>query len=465
MSSTIDLFNLPTYRLTRAEQDDHDVHLYAEVCTPASACIHCHEVSLEGFGRRERHIKDLPMQGKRVGLYVDTRRYRCKACRKTFYEPLPDLAVGRDMTARLAHWIGKQSLKRTFLTLAEETGIDEKTVRNIFADFVIELEKQYQFETPKIMGIDEIHLTKPRGVITNIGSGTLLDLLPNRNKETIIKYLAGLKNPETIEIVAMDMWRPYRDAVELVLPHAMVVVDKFHVIKMANEAMEKARKGLRESLTDKQRRGLMHDRYVLLKRKSELTDKDYLLMDGWTKNYPLLGSAYALKEAFYDVYEATDANDAYQRYGAWRRSIPPELVGHFSDLVRAFENWQPYILNYFECGVTNAYTESLNNLIRVFDRAGRGYSFDVLRAKIIFTEGAHKHKLARPKFDRKPTVQRQKSEPITIKFYTGMDDNSAGYGIPEMKPEALPKPPMMEAPKNYGVDIEKMLKMLENGEL
>lgn len=63
MSSTIDLFNLPTYRLTRAEQDDHDVHLYAEVCTPASACIHCHEVSLEGFGRRERHIKDLPMQG------------------------------------------------------------------------------------------------------------------------------------------------------------------------------------------------------------------------------------------------------------------------------------------------------------------------------------------------------------------------------------------------------------------
>jgi transposase len=71
MSSTIDLFNLPTYRLTRAEQDDHDVHLYAEVCTPASACIHCHEVSLEGFGRRERHIKDLPMQGNHLASSTD----------------------------------------------------------------------------------------------------------------------------------------------------------------------------------------------------------------------------------------------------------------------------------------------------------------------------------------------------------------------------------------------------------
>ena len=358
-----------------------------------------------------------------------------------------------------------QKTERPILTGYEETGIDEKTVRNIFADFVIELEKQFQFETPKIMGIDEIHLTKPRGVITNIGNGTLLDLLPNRNKDTIIKYLAGLKNPDTIKIVAIDMWRPYRDAVELVLPHAMIVVDKFHVIKMANEAMEKARKGLREDLTSKQRRGLMHDRFVLLKRKAELTDEDYLLMDGWTKNYPLLGTAYDLKEAFYGVYEAEDANDAYQRYGAWRRSIPTELVDHFNDLVRAFENWQPYILNYFECGVTNAYTESLNNLIRVFDRAGRGYSFNVLRAKIMFTEGAHKHKLARPKFDRKPTIQQPKSDPRIIEFYTDMDVGSAGYGTPEIRPEKPPNPPKMEAPKNYGVDIKKMLELMKNGEL
>ena len=50
--------------------------------------------------------------------------------------------------------------------------------------------------------------------------------------------------------------------------------------------------------------------------------------------------------------------------------------------------------------MTNAYTESLNSLIRVMNRL-RGYSFEALRAKILFTEGAHKHKLSRPKFERR----------------------------------------------------------------
>jgi hypothetical protein len=48
--------------------------------------------------------------------------------------------------------------------------------------------------------------------------------------------------------------------------------------------------------------------------------------------------------------------------------------------------------------VRKSLRESLNSLIRVMNRLGRGYSFEALRAKILFAEGAHKHKLSRPKF-------------------------------------------------------------------
>lgn len=130
-----------------------------------------------------------------------------------------------------------------------------------------------RFDTPKWMGIDKIHLIKPRGVITNIENNTVVELLANRNKETIIKYLYQLDGKEHIQYVTMDMWRPYRDAVEDVLPQANIVIDKFHVAKMANEALERVRKSFRESLTPKQRRGLMHDRFVLLKRESDLNKK------------------------------------------------------------------------------------------------------------------------------------------------------------------------------------------------
>ena len=55
--------------------------------------------------------------------------------------------------------------------------------------------------------------------------------------------------------------------------------------------------------------------------------------------------------------------------------------------VKASRNWEDEILNYFATGkeVTNALTESLNRKIRDKNRDGRGYSFDVLRGKILFS--------------------------------------------------------------------------------
>ncbi|GLI04168.1 hypothetical protein YDYSG_01980 [Paenibacillus tyrfis] len=111
-------------------------------------------------------------------------------------------------------------------------------------------------------------------------------MLENRNKETIVKYLSRLPNKELIQYVAMDMWNPYKDAVKAFLPQAMIVVDKFHVVRMANTALEDIRKAHRKEIEPKQCRQLMRDRYVLLKRQYDLTAQDMLLLDLWTATIP-----------------------------------------------------------------------------------------------------------------------------------------------------------------------------------
>ena len=66
------------------------------------------------------------------------------------------------------------------------------------------------------------------------------------------------------------------------------------------------------------------------------------------------------------------------------------------------ENWHEEIFSYFDLmpnPVTNAYTECLNGIIKNINRDGRGYKFDVLRAKILFSEGTHK--VVTPKFNRR----------------------------------------------------------------
>ncbi len=256
----------------------------------------------------------------------------------------------------------------------------------------------------------------------------------------------------------MDMWKPYKTAVNAVLPQATVVIDKFHIVKMANEALEKVRKAMRADLTLKQKRGLMHDRFVLLKRERDLNDKERFNLDGWVKNYPLLGDAYRLKEAFYGVYDARSVDSAYSAYGQWQKSIPPELQIHFHDLTRAFQNWMPEILNYFDHPITNAYTESLNSLIRVMDRMGRGYSFEALRAKILFTEGAHVKQKARPKFERRSLPD------ISFSVLVDEDFETLAMSLP-MACEPVKQYDVAVEPINYGADISTLVRLIEAGEL
>lgn len=86
-------------------------------------------------------------------------------------------------------------------------------------------------------------------------------------------------------------------------------------------------------------------------------------------------------------------------------SVTHEVENAFGDLDRAWPNWQPYILNYFDCPgnqpITNPYTEPLNNLNRMMNRLDRGYSFVALRAKILSAKGAFKKEFKRSKFERR----------------------------------------------------------------
>lgn len=453
---TANILNLPSYRVLRVEETEHDYHVYAEAIQSLFFCPVCNSGQTVGFGRREQMIRDLPMHGRRVAIYIDTRRLKCRGCERTFYEPLPDVDGKRLMTSRLLKWVGRQSLKRTFTSVAEEIGITEGTVRLIFKDLVFELEKTVRFETPQWMGIDEIHLIRPRCVISNIHQRTIVDMLVNRDKKTVINYLYHLPGKQDVRYVAMDMWAPYRDACLAVIPDAQIIVDKFHVVRMANDALERVRKGLREQLTTKQRRGLMHDRFVLLKREREMTEQDRLLLDGWTANYPELAAAYRAKEDFFCIYDAKTPAEAMARYEAWNKGLLPEIREEFGDLIRAFSNWQPWIINYFNHPVTNAYTESLNNLIRVMNRLGRGYSFEALRAKILFTEGLHKRQMARPKFVRRD-VRAAESE--------GLANRMWGFSTGRTMDFAVDQQDDAGDAKNFGTDISTLAQRLEAGEL
>jgi len=154
----------------------------------------------------------------------------------------------------------------------------------------------------------------------------------------------------------------------------------------------------------------------------------------------------------------------------WQKSIPSEIAEPFAAIERAWGNWTMPILNYFNHPVTNAYPESLNSLISVMNQLGRGYSFEALRAKILFSEGTHKHKLSRPMFER-----RREPEPVEKGY--ALPGNVKNFEMGETLARMTPKPAPDPKPyipkstesekleKNYGADISTLIRMIENGKL
>jgi transposase len=360
------------------------------------ACEKC-GTNLYKHATRGRFYRDAPIRQYRVVIWLNARRYRCRSCKATFVQRVEGMDPTKSMTTRCVEWIRARCLRETFAHIAEEIGCDEKTVREIAHTYIKELNETYRPYLPEWLGIDETSLGGTnRCVLTDIGQRRPIELLRDREKETVTGWLYSFRDSSRLQGVTMDMWRPFKIAVSTVFPNVPVVIDKFHVLKMANTALDKVRTTLAKSRATEQGRQWMRDKALLRKRRYKLVPgltgspevDGQIKLNSWLEGEPELKEAYELKEALADIYEpGTSKYEAEIALDKWRNSVPKRLGGKgkpFQPLLTATENWRTEILAYFDHRQTNAYTEGLNSVIKVKNRQGRGYGFDVLRARILF---------------------------------------------------------------------------------
>jgi transposase len=157
------ILHLPDWRVVNVRETPEARWIEAEPTYVPDHCPACGTVpNLYGHGAKDQAFRDLPSLGKASSI-VKRKRYRCRNCGATFLLPLKEMDERRQMTARLVGWIKRESIRRTFASIAAEAGVDEKTVRNLFHEYTDEMAKQYNPLKPKWLGLDEIDLIrKPR---------------------------------------------------------------------------------------------------------------------------------------------------------------------------------------------------------------------------------------------------------------------------------------------------------------
>lgn len=375
--------------MTAQDMGDH-YQVEAEGGVAPTACPTCHSALYRHGSQRQTYI-DTPMHGKRVVIEIDRKRYRCKVCGKTLFEPLPAMDSKRLATTRMVQHIERHCLRKTFSELSREVGVDDKTIRHIFDDYVARLKETVVFETPEVLGIDELKIIgQYRAMITNGEKLALFDMLPTRNKADLLTYFKTMPGKEKVRILTMDLWNVYRQVAQDQFPGRMVVADRFHVVRMANDSIEKVRKAIRKGLETKDRLKLKDDRFVLLAREKNLDDKARAKLEKWTEMFPTLGAAYRAKEAFHDIYTHASRDDAQKAAQEWLQSVDKDVAWAFRETMGALQSWWTEIFNHYDFPTSNAYTESINNIAKGMNRMGRGYSFDVIRARLLFDDDARK---------------------------------------------------------------------------
>lgn len=429
-----DFLHLPSLRTLNAQDQGDHYLVEAEGGVVPTTCPTCTS-ALYRHGSQRQGYMDTPMHGKRVLIEIERKRYRCKVCGKTLFEPLPAMDSKRQATSRLITYIESHCTKKTFADLSREIGVDDKTIRHVFDDYVSRKKETVHFETPEILGIDELKIVgQYRAMITNVGKLVMYDMLPTRNKADLIAYFKQMPDKAKVKMLTMDMWNIYRQVAHDQFPGRLVVADRFHVVRMANNSIEAVRKAVRKGLSTKERIKLKDDRFVLLSRLHNLNDKAREKLVEWTALFPILGTAYAAKEAFNDIYRHTNKVDAQKAAEEWERSIDPSVDWAFREAKVALRSWWNEIFNYYDHPITNGYTESVNNLAKGMNRMGRGYSFDVIRARLLYDSDALKDaagtirkKVRRP---AAPMMEYLCSAPSSMKqrYETVIEEQTVLYG-------------------------------------
>jgi len=182
-----------------------------------------------------------------------------------------------------------------------------------------------------------------------------------------------------IEEVCIDMWRPYATAIAEKLPHAKLVTDRFHVMKLVNQELNALKKTLKKELPDEAK--ACH--YPLLKNEADLTEKQQGILEHVYEASPQLKEAHQLKEEFRTLFDKDHSlEQGAHELQKWIDKA--EKARLFVDAVKTIKNWFHSIVNYFHHRTTNGPAEGINNKIKVIKRMAYGFrNFANFRLRIL----------------------------------------------------------------------------------
>ena len=387
--------------------------LRIEIETRASRpdCAGCGTAAWD-HGQREVLLVDLPVFGRPARLAWRKQRWSCpnRSCPiVTWTEQDPQIASERcALTTRAARWatlqVGRHG--RAVSEVADDLGCDWHTVNDAVMLFgQVLIDDPARFGTVVAVGLDET-LYKREGryrkqcwstQIVDVQRCQLLDVVAGREAVVCCAWFAerSLAWRDGIRWATLDLSSSYRVVLNTMLPDATQVADPYHVVHLANVALDECRRRVQNETVG--HRGRKHDLLYRARRRLVMA-AERLTVDGHERLMGLLAAgdphrevwfAWNAKEVVRQIYDHTDPELAADWVDEIARdftdeNMPPEV----RRLGRTIGRWREQIVAWHQAHVSNGPTEAINNLIKRVKRTAFGFHrFDHYRIRALLYAG------------------------------------------------------------------------------
>jgi transposase len=330
-------------------------------------------------GRVERRFRSLPIGSRETIVALPIPRVGCEACGLVRQVAVPFADARRSYTRAFERYALDLSRRMTIRDVARHLGVSWDVVKDIQKR---DLGRRYA--RPKLKGlrriaIDEIAVGRGRRYLTvvlDLGSGAVVFVGEGKGGDALKPFWKRLRRARArIEAVAIDMSPAYRAAVAEHLPGAVIVFDRFHVIKLFNEKLSDLRRSLYRRATEEQKKVLKGSRWLLLKDPANLDperDEAARLAEALSLNEPL-ATAYYMKEDLRRFWAQADKATAGRFLDGWVGRAEASGVDMLGKMARTVAGHRAGLLAYYDHRISTGPLEGTNNKIKTMKRQAYGF--------------------------------------------------------------------------------------------
>ncbi len=381
------LFGLKLTRVIRFEFSDDGLVVDVAPRTRTPRCSGCYRRAPNVYDQRSRFWRHLDLGGMVLLLRYALRRVDCRRC-GIVTELVPWAEHGSRFTREFEQTAAYLAQRTDQTTVSTMLRIAWVTVGHIVSRVVSRLGPANRLEGLTHIGIDELSYRKHHEYVTIVVDhikGRVVWVHPGKNAETVKRFFEELGPEQTakIEAVTIDMSGAYIQAVTDAAPKARLIFDRFHVQRLAHDALDEVRREqMRELRGTDDGAAIKKTRFALQKNPWNLTQPEAERLALVQRNNRSLYRAYLLKETLADIYGRRQPGVARKKLLAWIGWALHSRLAPFQRVARTIRKYLDGVLGYIATGFSNGRSEGLNGKVRTITR--RAYGFHSAKSLIGF---------------------------------------------------------------------------------